>query len=185
MYKLSDYLRNGLLFVNNTTRPRHKRLTQLMIYSTTICQSRCKHCNIWQKPNESLTLEDIKKVMASRCVTEHTVVGLEGGEFVLHPEADAIMDWFAHNHPHYTLLSNCLAAEKVIRAVKAHHPEHLYLSLDGDRETYKVMRTRRLRQGNSGHRSLPRHRPRLAHVLSLALELHEGHGPRNKDCQAI
>lgn len=142
MYKLSDYLRNGLLFVNNTLRPRHKRLTQLMIYSTTVCQSRCKHCNIWQKPHESLSLADIKRLMASRCITEHTVVGLEGGEFVLHPEADEILNWFSKHHKHFTLLSNCLAADKVIRAVKAYKPEHLYLSLDGDRETYQRMRGR-------------------------------------------
>lgn len=142
MYRISDYLRNGLLFVNNTLRPRHKRLTSLMLYSTTICQSRCKHCNIWQKPHESLSLDDIRKLMASRCITRHTVVGLEGGEFVLHPEADAIMDWFSKHHPHFTLLSNCLAADKVIKAVKTYHPEHLYLSLDGDRETYQRMRGR-------------------------------------------
>ena len=42
----------------STLRPRHKRLSQLMIYSTTACQSRCKHCNIWQKPVEHLSLED-------------------------------------------------------------------------------------------------------------------------------
>jgi len=142
MYRLTDYLRNGLLFVNNVARPRHKRLTQLMIYSTTICQSRCKHCNIWQKPHESLSLDDIKRLMASRCVTKQTVVGLEGGEFVLHPQADEIMRWFCEHHRHCTLLSNCLAADKVIRAVRQYKPEHLYLSLDGDRETYVRMRGR-------------------------------------------
>lgn len=38
MYKTSDYLRNGVLYLNNIIRPHHKRLSTLMIYSTTKCQ---------------------------------------------------------------------------------------------------------------------------------------------------
>ena len=89
MYTIYDYAYNGLLYLNNIMRPRHKRLSQLMIYSTTACQSRCKHCNIWQKPVEHLSLEDIKRIMQSRCVTKQTTIGLEGGEFILHPQAFA------------------------------------------------------------------------------------------------
>lgn len=145
MYKTSDYLRNGVLYLNNIIRPHHKRLSTLMIYSTTKCQSRCKHCSIWQKPEEHLSLRMIKMIMASQCVTKNTVVGLEGGEFLLHPEANAIMEWFKDNHPNYTLLSNCLAPQKVIEAVRLYHPSHLYVSLDGNKETYKAMR------GCNGH----------------------------------
>lgn len=79
MYKLKDYLLNGMLYLNNISRPRHKRLSQLMIYSTTNCQSRCKHCSIWKKEEENLSLEDIKSIMTSKCVTSQTTVGLEGG----------------------------------------------------------------------------------------------------------
>ena len=142
MYKISNYVYNGLLLVNNLLRPRHKRLSQLMLYATTRCQSRCKHCNIWQKADESLTLDDIKRIIGSKCVTRHTTVGLEGGEFILHPQADEIMAWFQQNHPNYTLLSNCLAPQKVIRMVRQYKPRHLFLSLDGDRETYEYMRGR-------------------------------------------
>ena len=83
--------------------------------------------------------------MRSKCISQHTVVGLEGGEFLLHPEADVIMEWFKENHPNYTLLSNCLNPQKVIDAVRKFHPAHLYVSLDGDKETYKSMR------GCNGH----------------------------------
>lgn len=110
-----------------------------MIYSTTRCQSRCKHCSIWKKPVEHLSLNDIKRIMNSKCVTRHTVVGLEGGEFILHPEADEILEWFDTHHPNYTLLSNCLAPRKVIEALRRHRPKHLYVSLDGDRSTYLYM----------------------------------------------
>jgi len=45
MYTIYDYAYNGYLYLNNIIRPRNKRLSQLMIYSTTACQSRCKHCS--------------------------------------------------------------------------------------------------------------------------------------------
>lgn len=141
MYSIYDYAYNGLLYLNNVMRPRHKRLSQLMIYSTTLCQSKCKHCNIWQKrPVEHLSLDDIRRIMQSRCVTSRTTVGLEGGEFILHPQAEQIMAWFHEHHPNYTLLSNCLAPHRVIDAVRRYQPRHLYVSLDGGRETYQRMR---------------------------------------------
>ena len=115
MYTIYDYAYNGYLYLNNIIWPRHKRLSQLMIYSTTACQSRCKHCNIWQKRVEHLSLDDIKNIMASQCVSRHTTVGLEGGEFILHPQAAEIMAWFREHHPNYTLLSNCLAPPSCYR----------------------------------------------------------------------
>lgn len=142
MYSISDYVHNGRLYLNNITRPQHKTLSSLMIYSTTLCQSKCKHCSIWKKPEEHLSLDDIKKIMNSKCITRKTVVGLEGGEFVLHPQADEIMEWFMNNHPNYTLLSNCLAPQKVKDLVNKYHPAHLYVSLDGNRDTYLKMRGR-------------------------------------------
>ncbi len=142
MYGLKDYIYNGVLYLNNMFRPRHKVLSSLMIYSTTLCQSKCKHCSIWKKPVEHLSLEDIKRIIGSKCVSSRTVVGLEGGEFVLHPEADEIMEWFRLNHPNYTLLSNCLTPGKVIEAVRRHRPVRLYVSLDGDKDTYLQMRGR-------------------------------------------
>ena len=82
MYTIYDYAYNGYLYLNNIMRPRHKRLSQLMIYSTTACQSQCKHCNIWQKKVEHLSLDDIRRIMQSKCITKRTTVGLEGGEFI-------------------------------------------------------------------------------------------------------
>lgn len=140
MYSLYDYLHNGWTFLHNLLRPRHKTLTSLMIYSTTRCQSRCQHCSIWKKPAEHLSLDDIRRIMESKCVTARTTVGLEGGEFLLHPEADAILGWFDVHHPNYTLLSNALAPQKLNEMLEKHHPKHLYISLDGDKATYQHMR---------------------------------------------
>lgn len=66
-----QYLRNGVLHLNNILRPRHKKLSTLMIYSTTKCQSRCKHCSIWQKSEEHLSLHNIQTIMASQCITKY------------------------------------------------------------------------------------------------------------------
>ncbi len=140
MYALKDYLYNGALCLNNLARPGHKKLSTLMLYTTTRCQSRCQHCSIWKKPAQHLSLPDIQHIMASRCVTPHTTVGLEGGEFVLHPQAEAIMQWFSRHHPRYTLLSNGLAPERVTSLTRKYRPQRLYLSLDGDRDTYRRMR---------------------------------------------
>lgn len=140
MYKLSDYITNGWLFLRNLVFPREKKISQLMIYATNRCQSRCKHCQIWQKQHDTLSKEEIVSVMSSKCIDRHTTVGLEGGEFVLHPQAEEILGWFQKNHPNYTLLSNCLSPEKVITLTRRYRPRHLYLSLDGNRETYKYMR---------------------------------------------
>lgn len=142
MYTLYDYLHNGFLYLNNMMFPRHKKLNQLMIYSTSLCQSRCRHCSIWQKQPEHLSLDDIRRIMASSCISKRTVVGLEGGEFVLHPEAEAILEWFSLNHKNYTLLSNCLSPKRVIEMVRKYRPRHLFVSLDGDRDTYLRMRGR-------------------------------------------
>lgn len=111
-----------------------------MIYATNRCQSRCRHCSIWEKPHDTLSKSEIITIMKSKCIDKHTTVGLEGGEFVLHPEAEEIMQWFRDNHPNYTLLSNCLLPARVIELTKKYKPKHLYVSLDGNRQTYINLR---------------------------------------------
>ena len=79
-----------------------------MIYATDLCDSACKHCLIWAKrPPKHLSFEKFLEVMKSDCVTKDTMVGLEGGEFLLHPESMKFMEWLSKNHPNFDLLSNC------------------------------------------------------------------------------
>lgn len=112
-----------------------------MIYATDLCDSACKHCLIWAKrPPKYLSFETIKKIMESRCISERTNVGLEGGEFLLHPEADEILNWFSQKHPNFDLFSNCLKPERLIAAVEKYRPKRLYISLDGTEDTYRYMR---------------------------------------------
>ncbi|MDF2189777.1 radical SAM protein [Paraflavitalea sp. CAU 1676] len=141
MYKFSNYFSRGRTFLNNQVFPGNKKLSTLMIYATDLCDSACKHCLIWAKrPVNYLSFEKIKEIMASKCITKHTAVGLEGGEFMLHPDAEKIMEWFYHNHPQYDLLSNCLKPARLIEAVKKYPPKRLLISLDGTEATYLYMR---------------------------------------------
>jgi MoaA/NifB/PqqE/SkfB family radical SAM enzyme len=78
--------------------------------------------------------------MGSRCVGKNTTVGLEGGEFLLHPRAMDILKWFKNNHPNFDLLSNALQPEKVLESVNLYPPKRLFISLDGPQETYHKMR---------------------------------------------
>jgi len=112
-----------------------------MIYGTDLCDSGCKHCLIWAKrPVNYLPFEKIKEIMNSRCVTKKTTVGLEGGEFLLHPDAMDILAWFNKNHPNFDLLTNALKPESIIEAVEKSPPQRLFISLDGDKDSYLHMR---------------------------------------------
>ena len=141
MYKISDYIKRGIKFANNTLFPQHKKISTLMLYATGLCDSQCKHCLIWKKrPVVNMPKEMIFSIMRSKCISKDTIVGLEGGEFLLHPEAEEILKWFKTNHPKFDILSNCLKPEHLIETVKTYPPHRLYLSLDGNRETYEYMR---------------------------------------------
>jgi MoaA/NifB/PqqE/SkfB family radical SAM enzyme len=141
MYDFSDYASRGFNLVYNRLAPGSKRLSSLMLYATDRCDSGCKHCLIWAKrPTTVLPFETIVGIMGSKCIHSSTMVGLEGGEFLLHPEADKILGWFARNHKNFDLFSNCLQPERLIGAVREYRPHRLYISLDGDRDTYLHMR---------------------------------------------
>lgn len=127
--------------LNNMLFPRRKKLASVMLYTTDRCNSRCRHCYIWEKKTKHyMPLEQIKELLNSRSVCKNTSVGLEGGEFLLHPQAEAIMEYLYHNHPDFDLLSNCVNAEKLIASVRKYPPKRLYISLDGKSETHDYMR---------------------------------------------
>jgi MoaA/NifB/PqqE/SkfB family radical SAM enzyme len=141
MYKFSDYLHRGVRMVNNSVRPSHKTLSTIMLYATDRCNSKCKHCYIWKKtPKAHLPFEKIKEIIQSPVVKSDTVIGLEGGEFIMHPEAEMILDYLMTNHPKYDLLSNAVLDDKLIEYTRKYKPMRLFLSLDGTRETYHNLR---------------------------------------------
>lgn len=141
MYKVKDYINRGFRLVNNNIRPKHKKLSTIMLYATDRCNSKCKHCYIWaKKPKMHLSFEKIKEIIQSPVVDKETVIGLEGGEFLLHPEAEQILEYLSKHHPKYDLLSNAVADDKLIDYCRKYKPLRLFLSLDGPRDTYENMR---------------------------------------------
>lgn len=141
MYNIKDYLIRGSVLLNNKIAPQNKKISTLMFYTTNRCNSKCKHCYMWeQQPKIELSLELIKQTMHSKCIGKYTTVGLEGGEFLLHPKAFQILQWFDNHHANYHILSNAMHYEKTIKAVTEHRPNRLYVSLDGNRDTYSKMR---------------------------------------------
>lgn len=112
-----------------------------MVYATDLCDSRCQHCLIWKKrPVKYLPKEKIYELMEAKAVTKHTRVGLEGGEFLLHPDSEEIITWFHERHPNFEVLSNCLKPDRLIEVMRRTPPSRLYISLDGTEETYREMR---------------------------------------------
>ena len=130
--------------------PGKKKLSNLMIYTTDLCDSACKHCLIWTKrPVKHLPKEKIFEIISNnKCVSKRTKIGLEGGEFLLHPQAFEILEWMVSHHSNFDLLSNCLKPDKLIEAVKMFPPKRLWISLDGTEETYLNMR------GKDGYRNV-------------------------------
>jgi len=141
MYSAKNYINRGFTFLNNKFFPGRKKLSTLAFIVTDLCDSACKHCLIWAKrPVNYFPLEKIKEVMNSKCVTRNTTVALQGGEFLLHPEAMDIMKWFNKNHPNVDILTNALKPESVIEIVDKNPPRRLFISIDGDKDSYLNMR---------------------------------------------
>lgn len=115
------------------------RISSVQLYATNRCNSRCRICYIWdEKPKTDLSLEAIKKIVNSKKVEKNALYGLVGGEFILHPNYKQILSLFKNKN--YILFSNCILADRLIEAVKVYHVPNLFISLDGNRDTYKKVR---------------------------------------------
>ncbi|HEX2629966.1 MAG TPA: radical SAM/SPASM domain-containing protein [Chitinophagaceae bacterium] len=164
MYKKSDYYNRAYNFIHNRFFPKKKRLSTLALFGTDLCDSACKHCMIWTKrPVNYLPFEKIKEIMQSKCISKSTTVALAGGEYLLHPEAIEIMGWFREHHPNFDLLTNALKPDFAIEAIKKHPPRRLYISLDGDKDSYLHMR------GKDGYDGIIKVIEALHKVLPISL----------------
>lgn len=136
MYNIGDYYKYLSDFIHINIFG-NRRLSVIMFYATNKCNSKCNICNIWDKqPKENLSFEVIKRTLDSKCIDKRTRVGFEGGEFLLHPEVDEILDYANNKKLNYELLTNGLLPDKLFDVVKKYSVPRVYISLDGAKDTY-------------------------------------------------
>ncbi len=117
----------------------YRKIHGIQIYTTNRCNSKCKHCNIWQlNPKVDLPVEIVAKILNSKLVLEHTYICLEGGEFVLHPNIREILDLFSGRQ--VSLITNGILTDRICSLIEEYKISTLQISLDGTPETYKKMR---------------------------------------------
>ena len=118
---------------------RRRTLSNITIYATNLCDSRCKHCGIWQqRPIVHLPLDIFRQLRDSAATDAKTVFGLEGGEFLLHPEAEEILELFAGRE--IELYTNGLKTKRILEAVRQHRIPHVIVSLEGLKDAYLNIR---------------------------------------------
>ncbi|MFH1593879.1 MAG: radical SAM protein [Candidatus Omnitrophota bacterium] len=138
MYPISEYLKQGVNLVKGNVLGI-PALPTLMLYVTDACNSRCRICNIWQtKRPTHLSVASIRKLLSSPLIRQSTI-GLEGGEFFLHPEYREILELLS-KRGRFTLLSNGLMTDRLVESARRFNIPEVLISLDGGPETYHRVR---------------------------------------------
>jgi len=113
-------------------------LAYVNLYCTSQCNSRCVTCDFWQRPVQTLEPAAVESVVNSRFVDGSTWLALQGGEFVLHPQADELLEMASTRQ--YILFTNLLAPARVEALVKRHQVPFVSVSLDGGPQGYAKIR---------------------------------------------
>ncbi|MFH2058570.1 MAG: radical SAM protein [Pseudomonadota bacterium] len=142
-----EYLKNVLSFIRMFpslhigSKHYHSvfpRRASLILYITNRCNSRCIACNHWtQKPKYDLSIKAIEALNKAISWKNNSFL-VEGGEAVLHPDFDKIMD-VLHNRK-INLLTNGLLTNRLVKIVEKYKISRVSISLDGGRKTYEKMR---------------------------------------------
>lgn len=134
--RINEYLSYGKAFALG-----RRDLLHLMIYVTNRCNSKCKICSIWrEKKKLDLPVEIIERVVMDKLVTKRTYIGLEGGEFIMHPKCREILSMMNDHGRNYVIFTNGIAKDRIIDIVREFKVKGLQVSLDGGPETYKKVR---------------------------------------------
>ncbi len=130
---------------SNFSRLKHPY--KLTFAITLQCNSRCKHCNIWQlKPKGELSIEEIRKFAEAN--PYFVIVELTGGEPFLRSDIVEIAEAFAQysknlyaiTMPTNSLVNGDIIVEKVRKMLKFGKKIVVTLSLDGYRELEDTIR---------------------------------------------
>lgn len=114
------------------------RLNLLNIYVTNRCNSKCLICGIWKDlPKVDMNINLLKKLLNDQIVKKAQLC-LQGGEFFLHPDYDKILKLFRGKN--FFLETNGILDKIIMESVIEYDIPSLYVSLDGNRDTYKRIR---------------------------------------------
>ena len=125
------------LFMAGLNAYRH-RLGNAAVLVTTRCNSRCKHCGIWQLPHQDMPPDLFRKIVHDDRVKPY--LSITGGEAILHPQIEELLQILEEAKRPYTLFSNGLLPDKVCYLVRKFKIKQLELSRDGFRDTYLRVR---------------------------------------------
>lgn len=117
------------------------RKANINMYLTNRCNSRCVICNHWEQPTKyDLSLKAIDDVISSRSVNRSGIL-LQGGEPLLHPEFEKILELLKYKGvDNLVLLTNGTLTEKLIESVEKYKIKNVTISLDGAPQTYRQIR---------------------------------------------
>lgn len=128
--------------------------SSLFLSPTLRCNSRCSHCDVWQKKENSITelsTEQWQKILSNRFFENITALWISGGEPTLRKDISEIAIYSINILPRIesiTLATNALTPltirnflEKILPI--AHNKKkyiHLHISLDGPPEVHNAIR---------------------------------------------
>lgn len=136
LFKIIPSLRVGGKFYN-TLFPRRGNL---LLYITNRCNSKCLICNHWkQEVKHDLSVGKIAELIDSKTIGRRNWT-VQGGEVFLHPEIDEILHLLKRENVNYTLFSNGIMTDKLVRAVERYKIKSVDISLDGKQNTYEKVR---------------------------------------------
>lgn len=116
-----------------------RRVTEVAVYATDRCNSRCQTCHIWEKqPKHDIAPEAIERLLRDKAIQPETNFMLLGGEFLCHPECDDILSLFKGRN--YTLCSNGILVYRLVDTVLKFGIKTLGLSLGGPPDAYRRAR---------------------------------------------
>ncbi len=133
--RVAGEMLNGAIGVIN------RKINYVQLFATNRCNSRCKICNIWSEcPKNDLPLSAIESLLEAKVINKNASWSLVGGEFILHPEYDKILELFNEKRRNYAVFSNGIMVDRLVEAVKGFEIPKVLLSLDGPKETYLNVR---------------------------------------------
>jgi len=115
----------------------NRKITNIVIYTTNRCNSKCKTCNIWDiKPKIDIDPNIIDDLLKN--LNKKITFTITGGEFLLHPKYKEILQKF--DGYKCILLSNGILADRLIDVVREFKVKEIGVSCDGIGKRYEEIR---------------------------------------------